>query len=178
MLETGVARSEASPVHPDDVVHVRYPRSISNLCVVVFLIFVVLILLITEVILPKTRLKDPENLPLCYGMLLVLVAISYLLRVLTIIRIDSQGVTAQRGHYSVRATTVPWNEIFSCDLVVSRSPRGDVLGFVPVFKDSAGNSLFPKLGIGLSSSSQADQRRVFRALKSRFRKLDPDPWEP
>ncbi len=177
MWDTGVARSEAGQEHPDDVVDVRYSRSVSNLALVPFLIFIVLIFLITEVILPKTRVKDPEYLPACYGMLLVCAMMSYRLRFQTVIRIDTQGVTALRWPYPIRPTTVPWNEILSCDLVVIRSRRGTVLLFVPVFKGAAGNNLFPNM-TNLNSLTQADQRKVFQSLKARFLKSDPDPWEP
>jgi hypothetical protein len=173
----GPAQIGAGSVPPDDVVDVRFPRWISNVFVLVCCVVAVLIFLLAEVILPKNRQVGREYLPLNYGIWLAFAAVLYLLRFMTIIRIDDLGITAERRKYSIRPTTVPWNEILSCDFVVIRSPQGGVSRFVPVLKDSGGNVLFPNLA-NLNTASQVDQRRVFQSLKSRFRKLDPDPWEP
>ena len=168
-------RPDAGSSLPDEVIEVRYWR-LSNKVVLICIASVVLILLMAEVIVPKNEQVGRESLPLLCGFCLLFAALGYLFRYMTIIRIDADGVTAERRSHAIRPTTVPWSEIMSCDFMVLRTPRGKVSKVTPVLKDSAGNVLFPSLA-NLNTAERTDQRRVFLALKSRFRKLDADPWD-
>jgi hypothetical protein len=165
--------SERGSTPSDEVIDVRYPCWISNILVVVCLSFLAIIFVYLEVILPKNQQVGREPLPWFYGSCILFAAMFCLLRKMTIIRIDAQGVAAHRRPYSLTAAMVPWDEISSCDFVKVCVPGPMAPSVVPVLRDPAGRALFANLG-NLRSASPADQRRVLQALESRFR----NPLEP
>ena len=160
--------SDCGSTPSDEVVDVRYRRWISNIGVVVCLSCLALLFVLAEVILPKNQQVGREVLPSIYGILFLFAAVSYLLRKMTIIRIDAQGVAAHRRPYSLTATMVPWDEIATCDFVRVGYPGPWAPSVIPVLRTSTGNALFANIG-NLRSASKADQRRVLRAFESRFR---------
>ena len=168
-----VTHGDTGSSAPVDVVDIRHPRSFSNVGVVLSLLVLVMIILSAEVFLPKNKQKGREALPGLYGMCIFFATTSYLVRYLPIIRIDQHGVAAHRRRYHLRATTVPWDEILSCDLVEVRSRLGTKSAMIPILKDSAGKVLFPNLA-NLLTVPRADQLKVLQALKPRFGKLDSE----
>lgn len=154
----------------EDVIEIRFARSGSNVLTAIFLGFVLLIVIVTEVIIPKHRQTGREWLPALYALLLGAAAITYRLRYVNVIRIDTEGVTT-------RDTTIPWNRIASCDFIAERDTLGKIVLEYPVMKDLDGNHLFDPLGQSFGLAAPADQQRVLRSLKCRFPKLDGDSWE-
>jgi hypothetical protein len=165
-----------SGLSPSGSVEIRYPKSISNLCVLLSVGFIVLIFAICEVILPKSKQTDREALPVAYGMWVAAAVFGYVLRKIIVIRVDAQGVATTPGGFAVRPVLVRWSEIHSCELLVTRNRRGKVNEFYPVFTNSAGRAVVHCL-INWGNVPMAEKRKLFLALKSRFGKPDPDPWE-
>ena len=161
----------------EDAIEIQYPRLLFNVVPLTFLGFAGVTFLLTEVIIPRQDQERREFLPLLYGVLLGLAALTYFMRYIVIIRIDARGVTAARTPYSIRPTTIPWSRIASCDLVVIRDTFGKITVAYPVMKDVEGRDLFRGLSGGLAMASADDQQKVLRYLKGRFPKLDVDPWE-
>jgi hypothetical protein len=157
----------------EEVIEIRYPRSQTNGWVLVCLIFVAMMFVLFEVIIPKRDQRGREHLPLLYGMFLGFAAIGYLMRYVKIIRIDPLGVTAYRTKYLIRPTMIPWSQIASCDLVVVRDTFGKVAVTYPVLRDAAGKKLFVGLAAAFAMTPE-DQQVVLCALKQRFPKVDLD----
>ncbi len=166
--------SESTSV--EDVVDIQCSRSVSNALVLMCLVPFALIFLAVEVLAPKHG-TGREVLPLLYAIFLGSAAYMYLMRYITIIRIDAQGVTAHRKPYSIRRTTIPWSRIASCDLVVTRNTFGEIALAYPVMKGVDGKDLFVGLAQAMAMAIPEDQLKVLRSLKGRFPKLDLDPWE-
>lgn len=161
--------SESGSTPSDVVVHVRHPRWMWNSFAVAWLSLVAIVFFYPEEIPPKDQQLGREFLPWGYGICIFFAAMSYLIGKKTIIRIDAQGVTAERRRSSLTATTVPWDEIASCDFVKVGYPGPWAPSVIPVFRGQAGDVLFPNIG-DLRSASKSDQARVLQALESRFGK--------
>src|SRR5262249_8862253 len=128
-----------------DVIDVRYPRWISNICALLPLSILALIFVQSEVVLTRDQQTGREWLPLIFGFFAFFAVFFCLLRRMTIIRIDALGVAAPRRPWSLTATMVPWDEISSCDFVETQGPGLLGRGVVPVLRGPAGNALFANL---------------------------------
>ncbi len=161
----------------EDVVEIRCSRSLSNALALMCLVPFAPMVLFVEVLLPRNAVEGREYFLLLYAMFLGFAALGYLVRFITVIRIDAQGVTTYRKSYSIRRTTIPWSRIASCDLVVIRNTFGEIAVAYPIIKNVDGEDLFVGLAQGMAMAIPEDQLKVLRSLKRRFPKLDMDPWE-
>jgi hypothetical protein len=168
--------SENSWPRSNEVIDVRYPRWMSNIGVAISLFCLAMIFVMMEVTLPTNQQVGRELILCSYGQWILCGTMSYLLRRMTIIRIDANGVAANRKSYSLTAKLVPWSEIASCEFVEVRGLGPWPLTVVPVPRDAEGKALFANLG-NLRAASKSDRRRVEQAFKSRFQNAAGQPGE-